>query len=63
MTLVGLINHQRMLIETDHFKGWEIGYAIVDNMEQYMKNNQNGWCKYIRNEQEHYHKVINKGMQ
>lgn len=63
MTLVGLINHQRMLVETDSFSGWDIGYAIIESLEQYIKNNQSGWCKYIRNEQEHYHHVMSKAMQ
>lgn len=32
LVLIGLINHQKALIECDNFIGWDLGYAILKNI-------------------------------
>ena len=48
LIFVALVNYQRMLVESDCFVGWEVGFGVLKGLAGLLRIEQGCWRKYWR---------------
>lgn len=49
LLMMGLMNNQRMLILSDNFVGWDIGFGLLKGIDKCLRVQHSSWGKYVRN--------------